>query len=213
MTIKEYQELNISNMQERLAEVFDCAMRWYNFNGKEFVKLFLSSRTSKMFENGEYFYILGKSGLELFLEMLFEIKEIKKIEIKFYESFDRSKEYWIGYVLAYYVLKRKKSFDMIFNTVSYEDLEKMYYTLHEADITKFVDIMDKLISEKYCESNLKRIRKIYGCSQQELSMMSNVSLRSIQMYEQRNKNINKASVETVYSLSKALGCQIEDLME
>ena len=83
MTIKEYQELNISNMQERLAEVFDCAMRWYNFNGNEFVKLFLSIRTSKMFENGEYFYILGKSGLELFLEMLFEIKEIKKLKLSF----------------------------------------------------------------------------------------------------------------------------------
>ena len=42
---------------------------------------------------------------------------------------------------------------------------------------------------------------------------SGVSLRSIQMYEQRNKNINKASVETIYRLAKALGCEIEDLIE
>ena len=35
---------------------------------------------------------------------------------------------------------------------------------------------------------------------------------SIQMYEQRNKDINKASVETLYSISKVLGCIIEDLI-
>jgi len=33
------------------------------------------------------------------------------------------------------------------------------------------------------------------------------------MYEQRNKDINKASVDTVYRLAKALGCTTEDLME
>jgi DNA-binding Xre family transcriptional regulator len=33
------------------------------------------------------------------------------------------------------------------------------------------------------------------------------------MYEQRNKNINKASADTLLSLSKVLGCTIEDLIE
>ena len=33
------------------------------------------------------------------------------------------------------------------------------------------------------------------------------------MYEQRNKDINKASVETVYRLSIALYCRVEDLIE
>ena len=47
----------------------------------------------------------------------------------------------------------------------------------------------------------------------ELSKLSGVSLRSIQVYEQRNKDINKASLETVYRLSKALGCTVEDLIE
>ena len=42
---------------------------------------------------------------------------------------------------------------------------------------------------------------------------SGVSLRSIQMYEQRNKDINKASAETLYRLSKVFGCSMEDLLE
>ncbi|MBO4761965.1 MAG: helix-turn-helix transcriptional regulator, partial [Lachnospiraceae bacterium] len=63
------------------------------------------------------------------------------------------------------------------------------------------------------ETNLKRIRSSYGCTQSELANRSGVSLRSIQMYEQRNKDINKASAETLYRISKVLGCNIESLLE
>ena len=89
----------------------------------------------------------------------------------------------------------------------------MYDTLHEADITKFVDIADLRLKEYFPETNLKRIRTAYGFTQAELSRTSGVSLRSIQMYEQRNKNINKASVDAVYSLARVLGCTMEDLIE
>lgn len=89
----------------------------------------------------------------------------------------------------------------------------MYYTLHEADITKFVETADHLMDEHLTETNLKRNRTAYDITQAELAKRSGVSLRSIQMYEPRNKDINKASVETVYSLAKVLGCTIEDLIE
>jgi transcriptional regulator with XRE-family HTH domain len=65
----------------------------------------------------------------------------------------------------------------------------------------------------FAETNLKRIRTAYGFTQAELALRSGVSLRSIQMYEQRNKNINKASVDTMYRLAKVLGCTVEDLIE
>ena len=48
---------------------------------------------------------------------------------------------------------------------------------------------------------------------EELSNLSGVSLRSIQLYEQRNKDINKASVDKLYCISKVFGCKIEDLIE
>jgi transcriptional regulator with XRE-family HTH domain len=64
--------------------------------------------------------------------------------------------------------------------------------------------VDSKIKEYFSETNLKRIRTAYGVTQAELSERSGVSLRSIQMYEQRNKNINKASVDKVYSLAKVL---------
>ena len=73
--------------------------------------------------------------------------------------------------------------------------------------------MDSKLKEYFPETNLKRIRTTYGFTQAELAKRSDVSLRSIQMYEQRNKNINKASADTMYSLAKALGCTMEDLIE
>ena len=76
-----------------------------------------------------------------------------------------------------------------------------------------MDIIDSKIQEYYPDTNLKRIRSNYGISQSELAKRSNVGLRSIQMYEQKNKDINKASADTLYKISKVLGCSIEDLLE
>ena len=89
----------------------------------------------------------------------------------------------------------------------------MYGTLHEADVTKFAEIAEERIREFFKETNLKRIRSAYGCTQAELAKRSGVSLRSIQMYEQRNKDINKASAETLYRIARVLGCTMENLLE
>ncbi|WP_374041738.1 helix-turn-helix domain-containing protein, partial [uncultured Treponema sp.] len=50
-------------------------------------------------------------------------------------------------------------------------------------------------------------------SQKELSEISGVPLRTIQQYEQGQKNINSAKAETVLKLAKVLECSAEDLME
>ena len=86
-------------------------------------------------------------------------------------------------------------------------------TLHEADISKPVEILDEKLKEHFKQTKLCTLRKICGYSQSQLSKKAGVSLRSIQMYEQRQKNINKASVETLYSICKVLGCNIDDLLE
>ena len=63
------------------------------------------------------------------------------------------------------------------------------------------------------ETRLKSIRTEKGYSQKQLAELSGVSLRSIQMYEQRNKDINKAQSESLYCLAKVLGCTMEGLLE
>ena len=88
----------------------------------------------------------------------------------------------------------------------------MYSTLHEADITKFFDIANTYFDNKEI-SNLKIVRQASVLSQSKLAKLAGVKLRSIQMYEQKRNDINKAQVENLYKLAKVLGCNIEDLLD
>ena len=63
------------------------------------------------------------------------------------------------------------------------------------------------------KSKLSEIRKARGFTQQQLSDASGVTLRMIQLYEQRQNDISKAQVNVVLSLAKALGCDVEDIIE
>lgn len=62
-------------------------------------------------------------------------------------------------------------------------------------------------------NNLKKVRTACKLSQSELAKASGVSLRMIQQYEISARNINKASGETLYKLSKTLNCKIEDIID
>lgn len=210
--IHAYQEMYLSKAQSTLGDAFDYAINACKIPGKEFIKLFVASSISKRMANGEPAYIVGKSGIEIAREIVIETKG-QELLVESEECFARSKEYWIGWVVAYYQWFSERKYREIFEVITYEELEKMYYTLHEADVTKFVDVVDLQIRQYFSETNLKRIRTNYGFTQAELAKRSGVSLRSIQMYEQRNKNINKASADTVYRLAKALGCTMEELIE
>ena len=210
--IHAYRETYLNKAQSALGDAFDFAINTCKIAGEDFIKLFLASTACKHIQNGEISYIAGKSGIEITLDIISETMN-KKIVIKPEEHFGRSREYWIGWAVAYYQWYSCRNFSEIFEVLSFDDLSQMYCTLHEADITKFTDIVNERLREHFPDTNLKRIRLTYGCTQAELAKMSDVSLRSIQMYEQRNKNINKASIDTVYRLAKVLGCTMDDLME
>ena len=63
------------------------------------------------------------------------------------------------------------------------------------------------------DMNLKKIRQANDFSQNDLAQVLDVSLHSIQQYEQRANDIDKAQAHTLYRLSRALGCTIENLFE
>ena len=212
MTTRAYREIYLSKAQAALGDAFDYAINTCHIPGSDFVKLFTACSVSRRMENGEPALLAGKSGIEVAADVLLETTG-KQPETEPQEHFGRSREYWIGWVVCYYQWFSARSYSDIFNVLSYEDLANMYYTLHEADITKFVEIADEMIRAHFKDTNLKRIRNAYGYTQAELAKRSGVTLRSIQMYEQRNKDINKASADTLYRISKALGCSMERLLE
>lgn len=210
--IHAYQEIYLRHAQAALGDAFDYAINTCGIPGRDFIRMFTASSISKRMENGEPAYLLGKSGIEIAIEVVEETKG-QALETEPQERFGRSAEYWIGWAVAYYQWYSGRKYSEIFKALSFEELQKMYDTLHEADVTKFAEIVDARLKERFLDTNLKRIRTAYGCTQAELAQRSGVGLRSIQMYEQRNKNINQASVETMYRLSKTLGCTMEDLIE
>lgn len=212
MTTRAYQETYLSKAQAALGDAFDYAVGTCHIPGSDFIKLFTASSVSRRMENGEPAYLAGKSGIEIASDVVLETTG-KQLEAGPQEHFGRSREYWIGWAVCYYQWFSARSYSDIFKVLSYEDLANMYHTLHEADITKFVDIADEKIREYFKDTNLKRIRSSYGCTQAELAKRSGVTLRSIQMYEQRNKDINKASADALYRISKVLGCSMESLLE
>lgn len=210
--IHAYREIYLNNVQSALGDAFDYAINTCGIPGESFAKMFVAGSVSRRIENGEPACLSGKSGIELAVEIIEEATgKTPCVEQEIH--FARSCEYWIGWAVAYYQWYSGRKYSDIFKVLSFADLQKMYETLHEADITKFVDITDQRIREYFPDTNLKRIRTAYGCTQAELAERSGVSLRSIQMYEQRNKDINKAGAASVYSLAKILGCTVEELLE
>ena len=93
------------------------------------------------------------------------------------------------------------------------EIYKLYPTLHEASEEKFVDVANSILKRKNIATKLQTVRKAVGLSQKELSEKSGVTLRMIQQYEQRAKDINKASAGNLFALARVLGCKAEDLLE
>jgi transcriptional regulator with XRE-family HTH domain len=89
----------------------------------------------------------------------------------------------------------------------------MYYFLHKEDVSKFYEAANEIYINARPQTNLNHIRKTTGLSQAKLASEAGVPLRLIQMYEQREKDINKAQVHNVIKLARALGCNVEELME
>ena len=72
------------------------------------------------------------------------------------------------------------------------------------DILQFCDRTDELYYEAEPGTNLKQMRKNAGLSQSELAELTGISVRTIQQYEQRQKNINRAQGDYLVRFSRAL---------
>lgn len=210
--IRAYSELYLSDAQKTLGTMFDYAVYDCEYNIDWFADLFVKSGYAKQFETGNASVISGMSGIEL-AKKIIEYAYHETPDIPDLQPEDRTPEYWAGWALADYQWFSTCRFTDIFERIKMSEITDMYNVYHEIDISHFRETMDSLMSIHFKETYLKKIRVANGLSQRELSTLSGVSLRSIQMYEQRKNNIDKAEGQTLYKLSTTLGCQIEDLLE
>lgn len=212
MEIRAYDDSYVESAQNILGHMFDFGINEVGLEPQELVERFLVSDCSKQFEIGNPRYVAGITGPELAKEVLKETSYDGSLpdDVMY---MDRSPEYWAGWILAYYQWLRNDTFSYILGAIDIDYLLNLYPTYHEMDVTKFVDLADERIREHYPHARLKRYRDLLNMSQRDLANESGVPLRQIQMFEQRQRDINKTSAETILRLSKALHVKMEDLME
>lgn len=210
--IHAYDELYIDEAMKNLGEAFDYAVNGCGLKLDQFVDMFITEGIANQFGTGSPKYVAGLSGMELVLEVTSRAGLDVKSKDTFVE-YDCSPEYWCGWILAYYQWYTRRSFKEIKGCISMENILNMYPTLHEASMDKFVDNLESIIESQKMPTKLQTFRKYAGYSQATLASKSGVSLRMIQQYEQRAKDINKASVTNLVSLALVLGCRVEELLE
>lgn len=210
--IRAYDKVYLDKARTVLGRMLDFAVYDLKYDITGFFELFLKSGIAARFEIGDFSLLAGMSGVELAYEVLEKSGvEYKRIQPNY--TVDRSEEFWTGWALAYYQWETSMRFAEIVRYVPIKDIMALYSPYHEMDIRQFVDKMNALYKAVKPETNLKHLRQKAGLSQRELAELSGVPLRTIQQYEQRQKNINKAQAEYLVMLAKGLCCQVEELIE
>lgn len=207
-----YSELYLSDAKKSLGAMVDYAVHDCEYNVDWIIELFLNSGYAKQFGKGSPAVVGGMSGIELARKIIEKMYK-EEIEIHATQPMDKSPEYWAGWALAEYQWYSGWRFEDIFEKVKMSEIVEMYHSYHEMSMEYFYEAMDKKMEMRISETKLKRVRDAAGLSQSELAKKSGVSLRSIQMYEQRQNDIDKAQGHTLYKLSVALGCDMDDLLE
>ena len=207
--IHAYDKNYLSKAQNNLASMFDFAVYDLEEDLSLFYQKFLQSKICSQFERGESTIIAGKSGVELVLDVIGD----ESLAAKYRPAANRTPEYWCGWALAYFQWQTNLTFREINNYIPISEVMALYSPYHEMDISQFCDKMLELYNFRKDNTNLKKLRQDAGISQSELAEISKIPLRTIQQYEQNQKNINAAKAETVVKLAKALNCSVEALME
>lgn len=207
-----YDEVYLEKARIALGRMLDFAVYELRYDMTEFWNLFLASGVAARFGSGDFTLLAGKSGVEITYEVL-EHAGIAHQRIKPQYTADRSEEYWTGWALAYYQWKTAIPFAEITRHVPVREVLLLYSPYHEMDIRQFVDKMNQLYKREKQDTKLKQLRRQAEFSQRQLAQLSGIPIRTIQQYEQGQKNINKARAEYLICLANVLHCQVTDLME
>lgn len=199
----------IYSAMEILASAFDFCVNHMQINQKKSINLFLISGIFEYYDIRSPKYMVGISGRELALEILDKLNiDYANVDLN-YVDFFKSKEYWAMYMLTYYKYKINISFNNLFKIIDINDIIDMYNPLHEASFDKFVEVIDEKLEDyksgiNSLSNKLKLLREQKDLTQKELSEMTGINLRTLQKYEINEKDIMKASYETVEKLKSVL---------
>ena len=207
-----YDEIYTAKAQTALAQMLRYAVEDMNIGLTEFWDMFLISGVADLFGKGDFRFLVGMSGVETAWEVVWRLTGEWPQEKPTF-NLEKSPIYWTGWILAWYQWYSGQNFRRISEFLTPVQVRDMYHPYHEMDPVQFADAADRIRRQKEMTTRLRMYRERMGLSQSELARESGVSVRMIQHYEQRQKDLNKAQMKTILLLARALHCSMEDLIE
>jgi len=200
-----YNKIYLDDAMQTAAAMMDCAVNGLGCSAEEFCARFLASGIADRFSRGDVTCIVGKSGVELAIEVMRLtgsdiLYDCGIISIS-------SPEYWAGWTLAYYQWQSGLSFKQLSRLgLDMCSVIKMFNPLHEADLSVFCQRVDEIVKEqtKSLPHWIKRLRKLNDITQEELSEITGVPLRLIRAYEQKTIDTSNAESRTIENIRRGL---------
>lgn len=204
-----YDEMYVEGAMIRIGDMLEYACLDLGYDPDAFFKMFLASGYARRFEIGDVSIVAGKSGPELAYEVLTAIDHVRELPAPTWRE-ERSDLYWSGWVMAYFQWEKNVSFSYIWNSISIRMLQKMYPTMHEADINKAIDVMTALL-KKTEKTPVKTLRLVRGMTQQELAKRANMTVSQLQRIEYGERKVENLSLKTAIALATALGVSVDEI--
>ena len=226
-----YSEAIAERAYDSLGRMLDFAVRSLHIDAGTMMDLFIASSAADAFGRGDIRLICGMSGTELAYEIL------DRAGLSYERTVPRhttslSNEYWCGYVLARMQRESCMRFDEIiksfspsgiiaeFSGLRLKKLDSLPLTISEAEKAAemlsfgrgFAGEMCARLAGNCSGTALKALRKKNKLSQSELASLSGIPVRTIQQYEQGQKDLRKARSEYIIALSRALNCEPSRLL-
>ncbi len=235
-----YDKILLERASDSLGRMLDFSVHSLRQDAASMMEFFCASGLASLFERGDIRVIAGMSGIELAYETL-ERSGLTYERTTPRHTRTLSAEYWCGLVLAHAQWESCLPFSVILRSFSaagfaseYSRERTVFLDSLPLDISETEraarsaafgrnfaeDAADSLVSalkgagsEGAGDTPLKIMRIKNGLSQSQLAEACGIPLRTIQQYEQRQKDLSRARAEYLIAFSKVLNCDPASLLE
>lgn len=155
----------LEDAMRTLGEAVDFALCDQGLNPAELTAILSNSLEMRQFERGTPRVVCGMSGDELAGKIIAHAG-LKPVECGESYPFDRSPQYWAGWVLAYTQWTSSLGFNVLLEVAPLDWIIGSYDPLHEASEEKLAGIViDKWNKSHAGKKGLKAARKAVGLTQ------------------------------------------------
>lgn len=236
--IRAYDSIILNRACSTLGRMLDFASRSLRYDVQTMMDLFCASGLAAGFEHGDIGIIAGTSGTELAYRVL-TVSGLSFERTSPRNTGSLSPEYWCGYTLALTQWESAQPFSLIMEHFSPQDFTAEYsgqriafldglpLSISEQDRSAELTAFGVRFSEEASAAlsaalaadrglsgaaRLHDARLRCGFSQSGLASLTGIPVRTIQQYEQGQKDLRKARAEYIEAISRVLDCSPGQLL-